>query len=63
MKALCMGFVPVTALFHSADRPSLSLYCLLRVSDIIESGVYIYIYIYTRHLVAKNISAFEKVSK
>jgi hypothetical protein len=38
MKILCVGSVPVTALFHSSDRPSLSLYYLLRLSDM-DSGI------------------------
>jgi hypothetical protein len=35
---LCMGSVPVTALCHSTNRPSLS-YCLLRLSNIVEAGI------------------------
>jgi hypothetical protein len=34
-----MGSVPVTALSHSTDRTSLSLYCLPRLSNIVESGI------------------------
>jgi hypothetical protein len=32
-----MGSVPVTALSQSTDRPSLSLYSLLLLSNIVES--------------------------
>jgi hypothetical protein len=39
MKVLCVGSVPVTALSHSTDRPSLSLYCLLRLSNVVESSI------------------------
>jgi hypothetical protein len=34
-----MGSVAVTALSHCTDRSSLLLYCLLRLSDIVESGI------------------------
>jgi hypothetical protein len=39
MKVLCMCSVPVTAVSHSTDRPSLPLYCLLRLSNVVESGI------------------------
>jgi hypothetical protein len=38
MKVLCVGSVPVTVLYHSTDRPSLLLYCLLCLYNIEESG-------------------------
>jgi hypothetical protein len=40
MKVLVyMCSVPVTALSHSTDRPSLSLCCLIRLSNNEESGI------------------------
>jgi hypothetical protein len=36
---MCVGSVPVTALSHSTDRPSLSSYCLPRLSNVVESGI------------------------
>jgi hypothetical protein len=34
-----MSAVPVTALPHSADRPSMSLYCLTPFSNTVESDI------------------------
>jgi hypothetical protein len=39
MKVQNIGSGPVAPLYHSTDRPSLSLYCLPRFSDIVESGI------------------------